>query len=160
MDKLGFLLSKKILVVLSGIIFSGVAFASSGAESLLQNTTAASETKVPEVQAVADDQQTPQKSSPVPSPKQATRPAVTANLPTANATPKPSATSSFSQPTPAPKLSTGAAAVIGPSSSPSTITGLRQSSPVNSSDDDETEEADDSDETEINKAFQKAEEED
>lgn len=145
MNILEFLLSKKILVVLSGLIFTGVAVASSGAESLFQeNGPIANETKIPEVQKVVDiaspspssspvsAQQTPKKSSPVPpSPKPTAQP-----IPT-NTTP-----------TPSPKLTTAA------SSSQTTITGLRQTG----SDDIEDEE-DESDKSEINEAFQKANEE-
>ena len=141
MNILEFLLSKKILVVLSGLVFTGAALASSGAESLFQeNGLVANETKIPEVQNITNaenspsptltTQQTPAKSSstPIPTPK----PIITTSIPIASTTPK-------------PKISAS------PSSSPTTITGLRQSRS-------EDEEEDESDESEINEAFQKAKE--
>lgn len=55
MEKLGLLFSKPILVVLSGLMFSGVAFASSGAGSLIgDHTFSGSGTKVPDVAKVEE----------------------------------------------------------------------------------------------------------
>lgn len=141
MNILEFLLSKKILVVLSGLIFTSLAVASSGAESLFQeNGLIVNETKIPEVQNIIDDQQTPQKSSSAVPPAPTTKP-IPSSTPTVSATAKPPT------PTPSPKLTTAA------SSSQTTITGFRQTG----SDDIEDEE-DESDKSEINKAFQKANE--
>ena len=50
MDKLGFILSNKLLAVISGLIFTGVTFTSNEAESLLNSFGIATpETKIPEV---------------------------------------------------------------------------------------------------------------
>lgn len=152
---LEFLLSKKILVVLSGLIFTGVAVASSGAESLFQeNGLIVNETKIPEVQKIAETQSSPsptpiqsgpahvqqasKKSSQTPSPKPTAKPTPASPL-AVSATPKPTVT---------PKPS-----AAGTGSSQATITGLRQTG----SDDIEDEE-DESDKSEINEAFQKANE--
>ena len=65
MNKLGFLLSKKILVLLSGVVFTSVAFASSGAQSLFQDSAITMpKTKIPEVQKV--EESTEASSSPAP----------------------------------------------------------------------------------------------
>lgn len=55
MEKLGLLLSKPALVIISGLMFTGVAFASSGAGSLLGNHTLnVSEAKVPDVSKIEE----------------------------------------------------------------------------------------------------------
>lgn len=154
MNILGFLLSKKILVVLSGLVFTGVAFASSGAASLLQNNATASETKVPEVQKVEDAQSAP-------SPAATAAPRAVSST-TTRVVPT-------TAPTAVPVLSIRPAAVVlplvtptpKPSASPATITGLRQSGSDDREDteDDETEKADGSG-SEISNAFQRAKDED
>lgn len=152
MNILEFLLSKKILVVLSGLIFTSVAVASSGAESLFQeNGLIVNETKIPEVQNIIDDQQTSQKNSSAVPPAPTTKP-IPSSTPLVSSTPKPQtnsvqppASKNLSSPTPKPTSTTRDQA---------TITGLRQTG----SDDIEDEE-DESDKSEINKAFQKANEE-
>lgn len=155
MDKLGFLLSKKILVVLSGFIFAGVTFASSGAGSLLQESTP--ENKVPEIPIVTENQ-----SSPSPSPTQqltqksssvsTSKPVITAATPIPSITPRslPTATFSPALPTVTPKPSAN--------TNLTAITGLRQVGTADEDGDEEGEE--DFDESAINQAFQSTKEED
>lgn len=129
-------------MVLSGLIFTGVAFASSGADSLLKNS-AASEAKVPEVQQVSDVEDSPEST---PAAVTILRQTSTVNNPAPFV--KPSATP---KPTTAPRLNVSA------SSSPNTITGLknRNSEEESEHDNDDAEKADDSDKSAINNAFQK-----
>lgn len=145
MNILEFLLSKKILIILSGLLFTGAALASSGAESLFQeNSLVSPETKIPEVQNIIDDQQTPQQSNSTAPSKPTTKP-IPNSTPIVNATPKPQTNS------------VGLSASKNLSSTTrnqATITGLRQ---IDS--DDREDEEDESDESEINEAFQKAREE-
>lgn len=145
LDKLGFLFSKKILILLSGLIFTGVAFASSGTDALFQNSNIISpQVKIPDVEKI-EAQTTPPgttqtqirastTNSPVPTPK-----------PTSTPTPKPSSTI-------LPKSVTF--------SGQATITGLRRDTRETKDDEEDTEESDDSSQSAINAAFQKAREED
>lgn len=169
MDKLKFLLSKKILILLCGVVFAGVTFASSGAESLIKNSAIITpESKIPEVEKIAEPESSPSPGTTVqqtlPPPKN--NPVPAKNTPiikttelkpvavaTQNPTPKPSTAASLPLPlqspaiTPKPSINT----------SSSTITGLRQNIPENQDKEDEKDEDYDTDRTGLNRAFQDAE---
>lgn len=182
MEKLGFILSKKVLVVLSGLIFGGVTFASSGAEALLQNNgTVLSETKIPEVQQIAETESSPspsstsawqpqKKSNPVIS---APQPVVAANTPVVTTAPKLPIINSITPPAPTPAPVAAKAVIPQISTAPkigssqNTIADSRQRDDlrsINEEDEDDEENEDDEDDeadgSELDTAFRRARDED
>ena len=163
LNKLGFLLSKKILVLLSGVVFTSVAFASSGAQSLFQDSAITMpKTKIPEVQKV--EESTEASSSPAPAiAKQASTKRNTPAAP--KPTVKPAAVAVtvqpvVVQPAPAKTPTSLAPTVSSPAKSPAPAKNFISSRSEDEDEDEERENDEDSDSHELYQAFQRAYEDD
>lgn len=112
---MGFLLSKKILVLFSAVMFSGVAFASSGVQTIFQSSGIITpQPSVPEVQKITQEEESPSPSPSQTAAKQSSaKPVVAAStVPLVKVTSKPSQAPVLPQPTVLPKAPAPAPALI------------------------------------------------